>query len=55
MYCLMSALSGSVRMRTKSARERGSSSTRIGKRPWSSGIRSAGFATWNAPAATKRT
>ena len=27
----------------------------MGKRPWSSGIRSAGFATWKAPAAMKRT
>ena len=31
-----------------------SSSTRIGKRPCSSGIRSDGFETWNAPAAMNR-
>src|SRR5438034_949972 len=42
-------------MRTKSSRVKGSSSTRIGKRPWSSGMRSEGFATWKAPAAMKRT
>ncbi len=41
-------------MRTKSPRVKGSSSTRMGKRPWSSGIRSDGFAMWNAPAAMKR-
>ena len=45
MYCLTSALRGSVRMRTKSSRVSGSSSTRIGKRPCSSGIRSDGFET----------
>ncbi len=38
-------------VRTKSASTRCLSSTRMGKRPWSSGIRSDGFATWNAPAA----
>ena len=54
MYCLTSALRGSVRMRTKSSRVSGSSSTRIGKRPCSSGIRSDGFETWNAPAAMNR-
>ena len=43
MYCLVSAFSGSVRMRTKSASVSGSSSTRIGKRPCSSGIRSDGL------------
>src|SRR5437867_143649 len=42
-------------MRTKSSRVKGSSSTRIGKRPWSSGMRSEGLATWKAPAAMKRT
>ena len=40
VYCLTSALFGSVRMRTKSSRPSASSSTRIGKRPCSSGIRS---------------
>ena len=54
-YCLVSAFSGSVMMRTKSASVGGLSSTRIGKRPCSSGIRSEGLETWNAPAATNRT
>ena len=43
MYCLTSALRGSVRIRTNSSRPSGSSSTRIGNRPCSSGIRSDGF------------
>jgi len=46
---------GSFRIRTRSARVSGSSSTRIGKRPCSSGMRSDTFATWNAPAAMKST
>ena len=54
-YCLMSAFSGSVRIRTKSSSPSGCSSTRIGKRPCSSGIRSEGLETWKAPAAMKRT
>ncbi len=54
VYCFVSAFSGSVRMRMKSAFVRASSSTRIGKRPWNSGSRSDGFATWNAPDAMKR-
>ena len=54
-YCFKSAFSGSVRMRTKSGSVRESSSTRIGKRPCSSGMRSEGFETWNAPAAMKST
>ena len=37
VYCLISAFFGSVRMRTKSSRPSASSSTRIGKRPCSSG------------------
>src|SRR5256885_66448 len=53
-YCVIRAFRGSVRMRTKSSRVKGSSSTRIGKRPWSSGIRSDGLAMWNAPAAMNR-
>ena len=32
----------------------GVSSTRIGKRPWSSGMRSLGLVMWKAPAAMKR-
>ena len=54
-YCRVSAFSGSVMMRTKSASVSGVSSTRIGNRPCSSGIRSLGFDTWNAPAAMKST
>ena len=38
----------------KSASVSGPSSTRIGKRPWNSGIRSEGFATWKAPDAMNR-
>src|SRR3990172_1852013 len=53
-YCVIRAFWGSVRMRTKSSRVRGSSSTRIGNRPCSSGMRSAGLATWKAPAAMNR-
>ena len=54
-YCLVSAFSGSVMMRTKSSSVSGCSSTRIGKRPCSSGIRSEGLETWNAPAAMNST
>ena len=54
VYCRTSAFFGSVRIRTKSSRQSGSSSTRIGKRPCSSGMRSDGFDTWNAPAAMNR-
>ncbi len=54
VYCLTSALRGSVRIRTNSALPSASSSTRIGKRPCSSGMRSDGFETWNAPAAMNR-
>ena len=42
-------------MRTKSASVSGLSSTRIGKRPCSSGMRSLGLETWKAPAAMKST
>src|SRR5919106_2112670 len=54
-YWRSRAFSGSVRMRTKSSFVKGSSSTRIGKRPCSSGMRSEGLATWKAPAAMNRT
>ncbi len=47
-------MAGSVRIRTKSSRVRSFSSTRIGKRPCSSGIRSRGFDLWKAPAAMNR-
>src|ERR1044072_7875153 len=53
-YGLVKAFRGSLRMRTKSCLVKGSSSTRIGNRPCSSGIRSAGLATWKAPAAMNR-
>ena len=53
-YCLISDASGSVRMRRKSSRVSGLSSTRIGRRPCSSGRRSDGFAVWNAPEAMNR-
>ncbi len=53
-YCRVSAFSGSVRMRMKSSLVRAFSSTRIGKRPWNSGIRSEGLLMWNAPEATNR-
>ena len=46
------ARSGCARSRRAAS---GSSSTRIGKRPCSSGIRSLGLATWNAPAAMNST
>ena len=42
-YCLIRAFLGSVSILTKSASERLLSSTLMGKRPWSSGIRSEGF------------
>ena len=51
----MSAFSGSVMIRTKSASVSDLSSTRIGKRPCSSGMRSLGLATWKAPAAMNST
>src|SRR5262249_30257663 len=54
-YCLISDASGSVRMRRRSSRVSGLSSTRIGSRPCSSGKRSDGLARWNAPDAMNRT
>ena len=53
-YWRQSDASGSVRMRTKSSTLSASSSTRIGSRPCSSGIRSDGFDMWNAPEAMNR-
>ena len=46
---------GSVRMRTRSSSLSGFSSTRMGNRPWNSGMRSLGRAAVNAPAAMNRT
>ena len=54
-YCRTSAFCGSVRIRRRSSSPREASSTRIGKRPCSSGMRSVGLLTWKAPAAMKRT
>ena len=51
----MRLASGSVRMRRKSSRVSACSSTRIGRRPCSSGNRSDGLATWNAPEAMNST
>ena len=51
----VSEASGSVRMRTKSSTLSASSSTRIGRRPCSSGIRSDGFDMWKAPDAMNST
>ena len=42
-YCRQSEASGSVRIRTKSSTLSGSSSTRMGRRPCSSGMRSEGL------------
>ena len=53
-YCIVSEESGSVRIRTKSSTPSASSSTRMGSRPWSSGIRSDGFERWKAPEAMNR-
>ncbi len=55
LYCLIRLAFVSVRIFTKSDFVKAFSSTRIGKRPCSSGKRSDGFATWNAPEAIKRT
>ena len=49
VYWRISDASVSLRMRTKSSRVSPFSSTRIGSRPCSSGSRSLGFETWNAP------
>ena len=54
-YWRISEARGSRRIRAKSSRVRSCISTRIGNRPWSSGIRSEGLLRWNAPAAMNRT
>src|SRR4030067_22554 len=54
VYCRVRDPCGSVRIRTKSSRVRGSSSTRMGNLPCSSGIRSDGLDLWNAPGAEHR-
>ena len=53
-YCFTWLASVDTRMRSKSSTDSESSSTRIGKRPCSSGIRSEGRARWNAPEAMNR-
>ena len=52
--CLVSELSGSVRMRMKSSLVSDLSSTRMENLPWSSGMRSVTAEVWNAPAAMNR-
>ncbi|MNT37793.1 hypothetical protein D3C72_1739490 [compost metagenome] len=53
-YCLTSEAWVCVRMASKSCTDSDSSSTRIGKRPCNSGIRSLGLARWKAPEAMNR-
>ena len=53
-YCFSRALSGSVKIRKNSSFPRAFSSTRMGKRPWSSGTRSEGLQRWKAPLAMNR-
>ncbi len=54
MYCFKSEFSGSFKILTKSSLDNAFNSTRIGKRPCSSGIKSLGLDSANAPAAIKR-
>ena len=54
MYCSVNDAFGSVRIRTKSAALSASNSTRIGRRPCNSGIRSDGLETWKAPDAMNK-
>ena len=49
LYCLSNAFLGSVNIRSKSSFDKSCNSTRIGKRPCNSGIKSLGLATWKAP------
>ena len=49
MYCFTKALFGSVKILTKSSTDRSSNSTRIGKRPCNSAIKSLGLLSWKAP------
>ena len=53
-YCLIKALFGSVKILTKSSAVKSSNSTRIGKRPCNSGIKSLGFDKWKAPEAINK-
>ncbi|MNY70064.1 hypothetical protein D3C86_2081200 [compost metagenome] len=54
LYCSVNEALGSVRMRSKSSVVSACNSTRIGRRPCSSGIKSDGLAVWNAPEAINR-
>src|SRR3546814_7934420 len=54
LYCLVSDASVSHNMRTKSWAVSESSSTRMGKRPCNSGIRSDGRDRWKAPEAMNK-
>ena len=54
LYCFNKAFLGSVRIRSKSSLDKSFNSTRIGKRPCNSGIKSLGFATWKAPDAINK-
>ena len=54
-YCSVSEASGSERMRRKSAGVSAASSTRMGSRPCSSGMRSEGLEKWKAPEAMNST
>ena len=54
LYCSVSEHLGSVRMRSNSSGVSALSSTRIGRRPCNSGIRSLGLARWKAPDAMNR-
>ncbi len=53
-YCSVSDACGSCRIRSKSSGVSAFSSTRIGRRPCSSGTRSLGLLKWNAPEAMNR-
>ena len=54
LYCFNKAFLGSVKIRSKSSLDRSCNSTRIGKRPCNSGIKSLGLATWKAPEAINK-
>ena len=53
-YCLVKQASVPVRICLKSSTDKLSNSTRIGKRPCNSGIKSDGLLKWNAPEATNK-
>ena len=53
-YCLIKLKSGSLNILLKSSLVNASNSTLIGNLPWSSGNKSDGFASWNAPEAINK-